>query len=106
MYITHLDLLDDLTEGRTVPDTVLPGDPHLLRALSLRRNSIGYGGGGGGARAVVRGVQEWRLTGGTRMVGCKHLGHEHERTRRKLGNETMRGFKLVSGVEKKDHSTQ
>lgn len=32
----HLDLLDDLTEGRTVPDTVLAGDPDLLRALTLQ----------------------------------------------------------------------
>lgn len=32
---SYLNLLDDLTEGRPVPDTVLPGDTHLLRALTL-----------------------------------------------------------------------
>lgn len=41
----HLDLLDDLTEGRSVPDTVLPGDPDLLRALTLRQEALAGAGG-------------------------------------------------------------
>ena len=37
---SYLNLLDDLTEGRTVPHTVLAGDPHLLRAPTLRSPAV------------------------------------------------------------------
>lgn len=59
VQIAHLDLLDDLAEGRTVSDTVLPGDPHLLRALTLRRGSIGGRRRGRGRDGEVRRKHEW-----------------------------------------------